>query len=235
MRAIGRSDYNMQHYSLMGQINRQEEDAIIARRLEEARALEMEFYNGRPATRAFAAVSDSVNPRKRTREDVEKECSTRVISVSGPSEMSNFEIKCSDDLSVYICYEFLQVYSTYFNNTLKKMTSSVTLPYPQKVVAHVLELALTNQFHPRFPGFMSADEFRMTFELADYLGFDYLEATLLDKLRYVASQGKTEWYIKVPQMRDILRFYIRENIVEIRNKDPLWPQLKEHIDDILKT
>ena len=173
--------------------------------------------------------------KKRSREEVLQDSIKAVISVAGPTELTNFVIHCSEGESVYVCFEFLQAYTKYFNPTLRKMSPEETqLSYRHHVVADVICVAAFGCTYP-WPKneVLMLKHHHERFQCMDYIGCDYGEKILMGCVSLINNSNKAKAYVLVPEYREVLRGYLRDNIVSLRNKSEYWPQLKEHIDDIL--
>lgn len=172
---------------------------------------------------------------KRDRSEAVKETHTRIVSITGPTDLTNFVIHCNDGLDVHVCFEFLQAYCKYFNLTLKQITpQEVSLPYNQKVVTDVVSVIVSGHKYPTSTKTISNKHARERFELMDYLDCDFGAKILLKSVFTIEDRNKSWAYLEVPQYRDELRGYLRDNIVLLRNSSKAWPLLKEHIDHILQ-
>jgi hypothetical protein len=180
-------------------------------------------------------TSSQLPVKKRSREEVFQDSIKAVISVGGPSELTNYVIYCTDGEFFYVCFEFLQTYTKYFNPTLRKMNPDGTrLDYRLTVVADVLCVAVFGCTYP-WPKkeVLILDHHHQRFQCMDYIGCDYGEKILMEFVSLIGNSNKAKAYVLVPEYREVLRGYLRDNIVSLRNKSEYWPQLKEHIDDIL--
>ena len=189
----------------------------------------------RPIEQDKTTTSSQSPVKKRSREEVFLDSVKAVISVAGPTELTNFVIHCSGGESLHVCFEFLQTYTKYFNPTLRKMNPEETrLDYRLTVVADVLCVAVFGYTYP-WPkdAVLLLDHHHERFQCMDYIGCDYGEKILMGLASHIGNSNKAKAYVLVPEYREVLRGYLRDNIVSLRNKSEYWPQLKEHIDDIL--
>jgi hypothetical protein len=117
---------------------------------------------------------------------------------------------------------------------MKMNPEEIHLPYDDHVVADVLCVAVFGCTYP-WPNNETTiiDLHHQRFQCMDYIGCEYGEYVLMKAPQTLKNALKAKAYVLVPEYREVLRGYLRDNIVSLRNKSEYWPQLKEHIDDIL--
>lgn len=189
----------------------------------------------RPIKQDKTTTSSQPPVKKRSREEVLQDSIKDVISLETPTNMTNYVIHCTGGDKVYVCFEFLQAYTKYFNTTLRKMNpKEIDLPYDDHVIADVLCVAVFGCTYPWPDNEIPVFELHhQRFQFMDYIGCEYGEKVLMSQISHVGNSNKAKAYVLVPEYREVLRGYLRDNIVSLRNKSEYWPHLKEHIDDIL--